>query len=192
MSNIINYIIFLKWYFNRSQHAITVINVIIVLLLTNAFNLNKLNWIELNWNIKVICSYVHTSVYDKRDDFGFPIVNFPWLSVDVPRLPSYGVYISHLVRFVRIALAIRISILKKLQITSELLTQCHIYHKLYYRPFLEHCTLTKKAVGTKWRALSKRPQRRQGPDPRLLWLLVGTPSAAGPELACRLRVAQPT
>ena len=25
-------------------------------------------------NIKVIGSYIHTSVYDKRDDFGFPIV----------------------------------------------------------------------------------------------------------------------
>ena len=33
---------------------------------------------------------------------------------------------------------------------------------------------------------------RQGPDPRPLWLLVGTPSAFGPELAYRLRVAQPT
>ena len=31
-----------------------------------------------------------------------------------------------------------------------------------------------------------------GPDPRPLWLLVGTPSACGPELAYRLRVAQPT
>ena len=37
----------------------------------------------------------------KRDDFGCPIVNFPWLSGDVPRLPSYGVYISQLVRFAR-------------------------------------------------------------------------------------------
>ena len=31
----------------------------------------------LDLSIKVIGSYVHTSVYDKRDDFGFPIVNFP-------------------------------------------------------------------------------------------------------------------
>ena len=45
---------------------------------------------------------------------------------------------------------------------------------------------------TIWRALSKPPQRRQGPDPRPLWLLVGTPSAFRPELAYRLRVAQPT
>ena len=44
-------------------------------------------------------------------------------------------------------------------------------------------TLTKKAVGTIWRALSKSPQRRQGPDLCPLWLLVGTPSAIRPELA---------
>ena len=47
----------------------------------------------------VIGSDIHTSVYDKSDDFGFPIVNFPWLSGDVPRSPSYGFYISQLVRF---------------------------------------------------------------------------------------------
>ena len=55
----------------------------------------------LDLNITVIGSDIHTSVYDKRDDFGFPIVNFPWLSGDVPRLPSYGIYISQLVIFAR-------------------------------------------------------------------------------------------
>ena len=55
----------------------------------------------LDFDIKVVGSDVHTSVYDKRDDFGFPIVNFPWFSGDVPRLPSYVVYISQLVRFAR-------------------------------------------------------------------------------------------
>ena len=57
--------------------------------------LNKANTSDketsfLDLNIKVVGSNIHTSVYDKRDDFGFPIVNFPWLSGDVPRLPSYG------------------------------------------------------------------------------------------------------
>ena len=61
-----------------------------------------------------------------------------------------------------------------------------------YRSFPKRCTLTNKAVGTIWRTLSKPTQRRQGPDPRPLWLLVGTPSAFGHELAYRLRVAQPT
>ena len=34
----------------------------------------------------------------------------------------------------------------------------------FYRPFLKHCNLTNKAVGTIWRTLSNHPQRRQGPD----------------------------
>ena len=39
---------------------------------------------------------------DKRDDFDFDIVNFPFLDGDVPRRPSYGVYISQLIRFARV------------------------------------------------------------------------------------------
>ena len=56
-----------------------------------------------NLNIKVIGNNIDTSIYDKREDFGFPIhvVNFPWLSGDVSRLPSCGIYISQLVRFAR-------------------------------------------------------------------------------------------
>ena len=40
-------------------------------------------------------------MYDKRDDFDFEIVNFPFIDVDVPRSASYGVYISQLIRFAR-------------------------------------------------------------------------------------------
>ena len=43
----------------------------------------------LDLNIKVIGNNIHTSVYDKRDDFGFPIVNFPLLSGDFPFLDSH-------------------------------------------------------------------------------------------------------
>ena len=81
-------------------------------------------------NIKVIGSYVHTSVYDKRDDFGFPIVNFPWLSGDVPSLLSYGVYISQLVIFARCCTSVSDFNSKNLQLTSNLLTQGYRYHKL--------------------------------------------------------------
>ena len=34
---------------------------------------------------------VSTKIYDKRDDFDFEIVNFPFLDGDVPRSTSYGV-----------------------------------------------------------------------------------------------------
>ena len=40
-----------------------------------------------------------TRLYDKRDDFGFHIVNFPFLSSNIPSGPSYGVYISQLIRY---------------------------------------------------------------------------------------------
>ena len=48
----------------------------------------------LDLNIKVIGNKVHTSVYDILDDFRLPSVNSPRLSGNVPRLPSYGIYIS--------------------------------------------------------------------------------------------------
>ena len=55
----------------------------------------------LDLNIKLLAVTFIPAKYDKRDDLGFPIVNFPWLSGDVPRLPPYGIYISQLVRFAR-------------------------------------------------------------------------------------------
>ena len=67
--------------------------------------------------------------YDKHDDFGFPIDNFPWLSGDIPRLPSYGIYFWQLVRFARCCASVLDFHSKNLQITSKLLTQI-IYHKL--------------------------------------------------------------
>ena len=42
-----------------------------------------------------------TRLYDKRNDFDFHIVNFPYLSSNIPSGPSYGVYISQLIRYAR-------------------------------------------------------------------------------------------
>ena len=39
--------------------------------------------------------------YVKHDDFDFHIVNFPFLSSNIPSSPSYGVYISYLIRYAR-------------------------------------------------------------------------------------------
>ena len=43
----------------------------------------------------------YTKLYDKRDDFDFHIVNFPFLSSNIPSSPSYDVYISQLIRYTR-------------------------------------------------------------------------------------------
>ena len=56
---------------------------------------------------------------------------------------------------------------------------------IVYKSLLEHCTLTNNAMRNILRNLSKPLQRRKYPDPRPLWLLVGTPLVLGPELASR-------
>ena len=45
---------------------------------------------------------VSSKIDDKRVDFNFEIVNFPFLDRDDPGSPSYGVYISQLIRFARV------------------------------------------------------------------------------------------
>ena len=42
-----------------------------------------------------------TRLYDKRDDSDLHIVNFPFLSSNIPSGPSYSVCISQLIRYVR-------------------------------------------------------------------------------------------
>ena len=69
--------------------------------------LNKVNSSDteapfLDLNLSITNGIVSSKIYDKRDDFNFEIVNFPFLDGDVPRSPSYGVYISQLIRFARV------------------------------------------------------------------------------------------
>ena len=56
----------------------------------------------LDLNLSITNGIISSKIYDKRDDFNFEIVNFPFLDGDVPRSPSYGVYISQLIRFARV------------------------------------------------------------------------------------------
>ena len=53
----------------------------------------------LDVNLSITYGIVSSKIYDKQDDFNFEIVNFQFLDGDVPRSPSYGVYISQLIRF---------------------------------------------------------------------------------------------
>ena len=44
---------------------------------------------------------ITTKLDDKRDAFGFHIVNFPFMSSNIPSAPAYGVYASQLIRYAR-------------------------------------------------------------------------------------------
>ena len=56
----------------------------------------------LDLTLSITNGIVSSKVYDKQNDFNFEIVNFQFLDGDVPRSPSYGVYISQLNRFARV------------------------------------------------------------------------------------------
>ena len=68
-----------------------------------------------------------SKIYDKRDDFDFDIVNFPFLDGDVPRSTSYRVYIS---RFARVSNYVADVNARNKSLTAQLLQQGNRYHKL--------------------------------------------------------------
>ena len=95
--------------------------------------LNKANTSDteapfLNLHLSIYNAFVSSKIYDKRDDFDFDTVIFPFSDGDVPRCPSYGVYISQLIRIARVCSHVDDSNNKCL--TAKLLKQGYRYHKL--------------------------------------------------------------
>ena len=84
----------------------------------------------LDLHLSISNDIVSTKIYDKRDDFDFEIVNFPFLDGDVPRSTSYGVYISQLIRFARASSIVADFNTRNKLITQKLLKQGYRYHKL--------------------------------------------------------------
>ena len=97
--------------------------------------LNKANTSDteaafLELHLSVSNDIVSTKIYDKRDDFDFEIVNFPFLDNDVPRSTSHGVYISQLIRFARASSHCADFNTHNKLLTQKLLKQGYQYHKL--------------------------------------------------------------
>ena len=80
-------------------------------------------------NLSITNGIVSSKIYDKRDDFNFELVNFPFLDGDVPRSPSYGIYISQLIRFARVSSNVDDFNNRNLFLTAKSLKQGYRYHK---------------------------------------------------------------
>ena len=81
-------------------------------------------------NLSITKGIVSSKIHDKQDDFNFEIVNFPFLDGDVPRSPSYCVYISQLIRFARVCSNVDDFNNRNLFLTAKLLKQGYRYHKI--------------------------------------------------------------
>ena len=99
-------------------------------LLLNKTNSSGSSCSFLDLDISITNGIVSTKIYDKRDDFDFKIVNFPYLDGDVPKATSYGVYISQLIRFARACSSLNDFNLRNLTITEKLLKQGYRFNKL--------------------------------------------------------------
>ena len=84
----------------------------------------------LDLHLSISDGFVKTKIHDKRGDFDFDIVSFPFLDGDVPRSASYGVYISQLIRFARVSSHVEDSNARGGVLAAKLLRQGYRYHKL--------------------------------------------------------------
>ena len=119
----------------------------------------------LDLHLSVANGFVSSKIYDKRDDFDFDIVNFPFLDGDVPRRASYGVYISQLIRFARVCNHVTDFNARNKCLTAKLLQQGYRYHKLrktfskFYRRHYE--LISKYNVGLKKVQVGKDQEKAQ-------------------------------
>ena len=142
------------------QHMVHRIHVYSAELQLNKANASDPEAVFLDLNLSIHNDIVSTKIYDRRDDFNFDIVNFPFINGDVPQRPSYGVYIyiSQLIRFARASSHGTDFNNRNKFLTVKLLKQVYWYHKLrkafskFYRRHFEliekyHVSL-KKAYAT--------------------------------------------
>ena len=98
------------------------------------YQLNKANSSDtevpfLDLNLSITNGIVSSKIYDKRGEFSFEIANFPFLDGDVTRSPSYGAYISQLIRFTRVGSNVDDFNNINLFLSAKLLKQGYRYHK---------------------------------------------------------------
>ena len=55
----------------------------------------------LDFELTIQNGVIFSKIFDKRDAFDFPIVNFPNLQGNIPNNSSYGVFVGELVRYAR-------------------------------------------------------------------------------------------
>ena len=63
-------------------------------------NVKEVAYLDLN--LKCENDVLVSSVYDKRDNFSFEIVNYPYIDSCIPKKSALGVFSSQLIRYARI------------------------------------------------------------------------------------------
>ena len=75
----------------------------------------------LDLHLSISNGFVSSKIDDKRDDFDFHTVNFPFLDGDVARSTSYGLYLSQSIRFARVSCHVHDFNARNKSLTAKLL-----------------------------------------------------------------------
>ena len=90
---------------------------------------------------RAVQTHLRISIYDKRDDFTFRIVNFPHMDSNIPANLAYGVYISQLVSYARICTS-KVDFMNRLRGLSLRLRQqgfeANLLQKSFHKFFNRH------------------------------------------------------
>ena len=73
---------------------------------------------------------ITTKLYDKRDAFGFHIVNFPFMSSNIPSAPACGVYASQLIHYAHCCSNYSDFLLRHRALVTRLLSQGYKVNRL--------------------------------------------------------------
>ena len=100
-------------------------------------NISEKHVTYLDLEIEVIGNRFIYKTYDKRNDFNFPIINYPNLRGNIPIKAAYGVFISQLVRYSSINLEVEDFIQDVKALVSKLVKQGYKQNLLvsYFKHF---------------------------------------------------------
>ena len=96
----------------------------------NKANSSDTETLFLDLNLCISNGTISTKLYNKKGDFDFDIVNFPFLVDNISRRTAYGVYISQLIRFARASSNLSDFNCRNKALTAKLLRQGYRYFQL--------------------------------------------------------------
>ena len=81
----------------------------------------KCNYLDLT--VSIFKGKFRFSLFDKRKDFSFNVISYPFLEGNIPKAPSYGIYISQLLRFCTVNSEIKGFLNDTIDLTTKLKQQ---------------------------------------------------------------------
>ena len=75
-------------------------------MVVNCTNISPRKCYYLDFSISIYRGKFRVTLYDKRKDYNFNVILYPFLDSNIPNNLSYGVFISQLVRFANINITV--------------------------------------------------------------------------------------